>query len=148
MIDAIDGLTPKCALTAVCFERKIPLVVCGGAGGIRSPQALRVSDLAHATRDQLLYRMRKKLRAHHGFPEGKRKGKGPAFGISAVFADVDRVYPDGRGEICLEKPESLDGSKMDCYQGLGSAVYVTATMGMMAASVGVDLLMQSTKENL
>lgn len=142
VIDAIDGLSSKCALSAICFERKIPIVVCGGVGGIRSPQSLRMSDLAHATRDQLLYRMRKKLRADHGFPEGKRRGKGPAFGIPAIFADEDRVFPDGKGDICLEKPESVDGSKMDCYQGLGSAVYVSATMGMMAASVGIDQIIQ------
>ena len=143
VIDCIDGLAPKCALTAFCRDHKIPLVVTGGAGGIVSPTQLKISDLAHAQRDPLLYRMRKKLRNDHAFPLGKNKSRGPAFGVRAVYADADRVYPDGDGEICLAPPQNLEGHKLDCYAGLGSVMYVTASFGMWAAWACVDLLINS-----
>src|SRR5690606_4263244 len=68
IIDATDQVKAKIAMVLHSRRRKIPLVVCGGAGGKTNPLALRAGDLSQAVHDPLLARIRNELRRHHGYP--------------------------------------------------------------------------------
>src|SRR5690606_29074858 len=74
VVDAIDGLSNKCALIAFCKERHIPIITCAGAGGKKDPGQIKILDLAKTYNDPLVFRARKKLRTQYGFPSSKRWG--------------------------------------------------------------------------
>src|SRR5690349_11021751 len=67
VIDAIDTLVNKALLIAECRKRGLPVITSGGAGGKKDGTAVRVADLAQASHDPLLQKLRKKLRAEFGF---------------------------------------------------------------------------------
>ena len=52
VVDAIDSLANKCRLIALCRDKKIPIVTCGGAGGRQDPTQVRVADLADTSHDR------------------------------------------------------------------------------------------------
>ena len=137
VVDAIDSLANKCRLIVACRDRKIPVIVCGAAGGRRDATAVRVADLAHVTHDRLLSEVRKRLRAEHGFP---RKGK--KFGVECVFSPEPPVFPAKDGSVCASLAEADVGEerKLNCNIGLGSAAFVTGTFGFAAAGVVVRRL--------
>lgn len=70
VIDAIDAVSAKASLIAWCVARKLPIVVCGAAGGRTDPLQLQVDDLARTQGDALLSSVRARLRKHHGFARG------------------------------------------------------------------------------
>jgi tRNA threonylcarbamoyladenosine dehydratase len=128
VMDAIDSPSLKCLLIALCRERAIPVVTCGGAGGRRDPTAIEVTDLAFSSSDRLLREVRRQLRRHHGFPRGARP-----FGVECVLSREQPVYPKGNGEVCADRPEAPD-LRLDCNSGLGTASFVTGAFGLVAAS--------------
>jgi len=124
VIDACDQAKVKVALIAHARFSKIPLVVCGAAGGKRDPLRLRCDDLGRATHDALLSRIRNLLRK--GFNILPRKnGK---FGVACVFLEE----PSGKSAACT-------AGNLSCA-GYGSAVTVTAPMGFAAAAWCIDRL--------
>jgi tRNA threonylcarbamoyladenosine dehydratase len=131
VLDAIDGPSLKCLLIALCRERGIPVVTCGGAGGRRDPTAIEVADLAFSSRDRLLHEVRRKLRRDYGFPRGERP-----FGVECVLSREQAVYPTKDGSVCAERPASPD-LRLDCNSGLGTASFVTGAFGLVAASLVV-----------
>lgn len=70
VIDAIDAVRAKASLIAWCVARKLPIVVCGAAGGRADPLQLQVDDLARTQGDALLSSVRARLRKEHGFARG------------------------------------------------------------------------------
>lgn len=133
VVDAIDNVSHKALLIVRCVERGIPVIVSGGAGGKRDPSNLSVSDLAKATNDRLLKRLRKMLRRHHGFPEEATKLD---FGMTAVFCDEKAVYPWADGSVC-ESPEPGSDLRLNCESGFGTAAFVTGAIGFGAAAEAV-----------
>lgn len=128
VVDAIDDVPHKALLLARCKSINIPVVTTGGAGGKRDPTQILVSDLAITSHDGLAKSVRKLLRKNYEFPAP------PAlFGIECVHSREAAVYPDSTGGTCIQ-PEAGSSLKMDCASGLGAAVYVTATFGLIAAS--------------
>lgn len=123
VIDAIDQVRAKAALVAACVRAATPVIVCGGAGGKSDATRLTRSDLAFTQQDALLSKLRAELRKHHGFPRGDRK-----FGVIAVFS----------AEPQAGSPES-GGAGLACA-GYGSAMHMTASMGLIAAGIALDLL--------
>jgi tRNA threonylcarbamoyladenosine dehydratase len=142
VIDAVDGLPHKCELAVLCKERHISLVTCGGAAGKIDPTQIISGDLGDAIYDRLLKRMRKQLRQECGFPAGEGK-----LGISAVFSSEIARYPLANGETCLrdELPPGTNTKNLDCQEGLGSASFVTASFGMTAAKLALDLLISNNE---
>ncbi len=133
VVDAIDTLRNKCLLIASCREREIPLMVCGGAGGRRDGTMVRMADLAQATHDRLLQKVREILRKEHGFPRGDRK-----FGVECVFSTEPPVFPNKEGLICASPASDDDQEqpgpvRLNCDWGLGSAAFVTGAFGLAAA---------------
>lgn len=119
VIDAIDTLANKAVLIAECRRRQLRVITSGGAGGRKDGTAVRVADLAQASHDPLLQKLRKKLRAEFGFSSDPKL----PFDIPAVFSP----------EIPTP-PESCEaGLRMDCNSGYGAVTFVTGVFGFVAA---------------
>jgi len=127
VIDACDEAKVKAALIVHARFNKIPLVVCGAAGGKRDPLKLRRDDLARTTHDALLARIRNLLKKDFNI-HPRSNGK---FGVTCVYQDE----PSQRGAACTT-------DDLNC-SGYGSAVTVTASMGFAAAAWCVDKLLKN-----
>ncbi len=135
VVDAIDSVANKARLIALCHSAKIPLVVCGGAGGRCDPTAVRVADLARVTHDRLLSEVRKRLRRDHGFPRNDRQ-----FGVECVCSAETPRFPAPDGTVCEQRPDSEPGEslRLNCDSGFGSASFVTGAFGFAAAARAVS----------
>lgn len=161
VIDCTDQVQAKIAMVLEGRRRGIPVLVCGGAGGKTNPLALRAGDLARASHDALLGRMRNLLRRRHGFPRpatapGKARRLAPRMGVNALWFEQEAILPtQWRNPIAVaEFVEAQDASGIsvpgkpavtDTLQGLscagyGSVVTITATMGMAAANHALALV--------
>ncbi|MDB5840796.1 MAG: Dinucleotide-utilizing enzyme involved in molybdopterin and thiamine biosynthesis family 1 [Herminiimonas sp.] len=129
VIDAIDDVRAKTALIAWCRAQGIRLVTIGGAGGQIDPTKIEIVDLCRTEQEPLLAKVRKRLRAKHGFPRGTKN----KFGIDAVFSTEPLRMPD-TGEACAVDTAGQGGvTGLNCA-GFGSAMVVTASFGLVAAS--------------
>lgn len=133
VIDAIDSAAAKVALIAHCHALAIPLITVGSAGGQRDPTRIRVRDLAHTEQEPLLAKVRKRLRAEHGFTRNIKR----RFGISAVFSEEPLHYP------APAAGEDAQGGRTGLHcDGLGSSVAVTASFGLVAAASALEILLR------
>lgn len=131
VIDAIDNVRAKTALIAYCRSQQMRLLTIGSAGGQIDPTRIAVCDLSRTEQEPLLAKVRKRLRALHGFPRGSKN----KFGIDAVYSTEPLRFP----ELCKTdddgdaNPDSASGiTGLNCA-GFGSAVVVTASFGLVAA---------------
>ena len=124
VIDACDEATVKAALIVHARFNKIPLVVCGAAGGKQDPLTLRAADIGQVTHDALLARVRNLLRKEYKLTP-RKNGK---FGASCIYLE----QPSHKSTACTT-------GDLNC-SGYGSAVTVTATMGFAAAALCLDKL--------
>ena len=123
VIDACDQVRAKAAIAAWAVSSGQHIVVVGAAGGKHRPQSVEVADLSLVTHDPLLASLRQRLRKQYAGPAA---GK---FGITCVFSREPVMPP---ADVC-----AADGS-LNCH-GYGSSVTVTATFGMVAASVALEI---------
>jgi tRNA threonylcarbamoyladenosine dehydratase len=119
IVDAIDSLSNKALLIAECHKRNLRVITSGGAGGKKDGTAVRVTDLAQASHDPLLQKLRKKLRTEFGFSTDAKL----PFGIPAVYSPETPTAP----ESCEA------GLRMDCNSGYGAVTFVTGVFGFAAA---------------
>ena len=139
LVDAIDSVKQKAHLLANTRDRNIPAVTVGGAGGRRDPSRIKIADLSMSSGDRLLMLTRKKLRQQYRFP---RTGKGK-FKIPSVYSDEPPLYPWSDGSLCdTREPDSPGG--LNCEVGLGSVTHITASMGLFAAGLTLDLIKAKT----
>ena len=124
VIDAIDNAHTKTALVVHCRTHQIPLITIGSAGGQVDPTRIAIVDLSRTEQEPLLARVRKRLRAYHGFPRGTKN----KFGIDAVYSTEPLRHP----ELCSTDENAPGLSGLNCA-GYGSAVVVTASFGFVAA---------------
>lgn len=129
LVDCIDGHRNKAALIAHCRRLELPLVSVGGAGGRLDPSRVRIADLSRSEQDPLLSKTRKLLRTHYGFPSHSKK----PFAIPCVYSD-EQPIPPAQVNGCHSDTASIPGGGLHCG-GYGSVVTVTATFGLMAASL-------------
>ena len=122
LIDACDQVRAKAVLAAWAVDTGTTFVSVGAAGGKQRPQAVEVSDLADTTHDPLLASLRQRLRQHH---DAARRGP---IGIRCVYSR-EAVQQPAQG--C-----DTEGN-LNCH-GYGSSVGVTATFGMVAASLALE----------
>lgn len=143
VVDAIDSLTNKCRLIALCRERSLPVITCGGAGGRRDPTQIRVADLALTTHDRLLQKVRETLRKEFGFPRGEKK-----FGVEAVYSPEPQVFPARDGGVCAQREPGAEGAslKLNCESGFGTATFVTGAFGFAAAAQVVRRLAETAAQ--
>jgi tRNA A37 threonylcarbamoyladenosine dehydratase len=168
IVDCTDQAPAKIAMILEARRRAIPILVCGGAGGKTNPLALRGGDLSAAVNDALLSKLRNTLRRRHRYPKasdhaGKVRKRVPKMGVHALWFDQPVLLPaqwmarnsdaagddalagiaDGRlelGQIAAHAPQASVLQGLSCA-GYGSAVTVTATMGMAAANEALQWLM-------
>jgi tRNA threonylcarbamoyladenosine dehydratase len=138
VIDCIDQVVPKAALLAWCRQQRIAVITCGAAGGRRDPTRIRRHDLARATGDPLLAKLRHRLRREHGFPRDTGPGRSREFGILAVFSDELVGAPVAQTDSDIEQQQSHG---LACT-GYGSSVAVTAPLGFAAAALALDALVR------
>lgn len=135
VLDAIDRPALKALLIAGCYQRGLPIVSAGAAGGRRDPTQIRLADLAQVTHDRLLRATRDTLRKQHGFPENTKT----PFGVRCVFSPEAPVFPTKTGAVC-RTPERDANLRLDCQSGYGTACFVTGTFGFVAAAEIVRLI--------
>ncbi len=116
VIDAIDKVNAKAGLVAHCRKLGLPIYVCGGSGGKTDTTKLVTSDLAFTEHDALLAKLRLTLRRQYGFPRSKKK-----FKVTVIYSSQRQTG----------SPE--DGGAGLACAGYGSAMHMTASMGLMAA---------------
>jgi tRNA threonylcarbamoyladenosine dehydratase len=127
LVDACDQVRAKGVLAAWALGLGLPFVTVGAAGGKRMPQRVQVEDLSTVTHDPLLASLRQRLRKEHS---AARHG---TMGVSAVFSREPVLQPAQTAE---EQACEVAGD-LSCH-GYGSTVTVTATFGMVAASVLIE----------
>ncbi len=142
VIDACDALRVKVEMIAFCKRRKIPIVVSGSAGGRADPTLITARDLTRTEHDILLGLVRRRLRDDFGWTRNPKR----YFGVQAVFSRENVNYPQADGSVCKTRaPDAETGLKLDCGGGLGAAMHVTATFGMVAASRVIERLLESKR---
>lgn len=136
IVDCIDDAYAKAALAAYCQEKKIPLVVTGGAGGRLDATQIKTADLANVNGDKLLAKVRNLLRKNYGFAKGKDglQQKQTKMHVLCVYSDESIKNPKTSCEI----DASLTG--LHCA-GYGSSVCVTASFGFAAAGFLLNQLL-------
>ncbi len=136
VVDAIDSLKNKALLAVHCRQNKIALVTVGGAGGKKDPTLIRKGDLSESTQDNLLKRMKKKLRVDFDFPR-----TGP-MDITCIYSIERAVYPTDEGKTCFKKDlKDKSQAKLDCATGMGTATFGTGSFGFTAAHCALELLL-------
>jgi tRNA A37 threonylcarbamoyladenosine dehydratase len=128
VFDAIDRLTDKVALLAVCRAKKLAVISAGAAGGRREATLVKIADLASVSHDRLLAEVRKKLRRDFGLP-----ADGSVMGIECVFSAEAPVFAQPDGSVGPTRAEPEPGTRLNCNGGLGSATFVTGAFGFAAA---------------
>lgn len=143
VVDAIDSMRAKAHLIAECRKRGTPIVTCGGAGGRRHAESIRLADLARTTNDPMLVRLRKVLRQEYGLPLGDRCAE---IGIPCVYSVEAPVYPQCDGSVGPQREPGQVGG-IGCSSGFGSAAPVTGSFGFFAASAVLRIITSSSHEN-
>jgi tRNA A37 threonylcarbamoyladenosine dehydratase len=130
VLDATDSVQAKAALLSYGRQHGIPMITIGSAGGKTDPTQISVRDLAKTEQEPLLKKVRKIMRAQYGFPKGEKN----KFHVDAVFSMERLKYPE-TGEVCEVDGDNRSGgvTGLNCA-GFGSAIVVTSTFGMVAAS--------------
>jgi tRNA A37 threonylcarbamoyladenosine dehydratase len=144
VIDAIDNVRAKTALIVHCRLHQVPLITIGGAGGQIDPTRIEIRDLCRTEQEPLLAKVRKRLRALHGFPRGTKN----KFGIDAVFSTEPVRGPLESESSEVESDDGTDApgvTGLNCA-GYGSAMVVTASFGMVAAAEVLRRLALAPKE--
>ena len=141
VLDACDSFRSKLEMIAWCRRRKLPIVVCGSAGGRTDPTLVRVRDLSRTEHDALLALVRKHLRSGFRFPRNPDR----YFGVPAVYSLENVKYPQADGSVCGIRPRlGADAAlKLDCGAGLGAATHVTGSFGFAMAGKAIERLLKA-----
>ena len=144
VLDACDSFRVKVEMIAYCKRNKIKLLVVGAAGGRSDPTLIRIKDLSNTEQDKLLALTRAKLRDEFNFTRNPKR----YFGVRAVYSLENVRYPAPDGGVCFNRLEknAAESGKLDCEGGLGVAVFVTASFGMVAVAEIVARLCATPKD--
>ena len=139
VIDAIDHVQHKVSLVHHCRRNKIRIISTGGAGGLTDPCKIEVSDLTQTYNDPLLAKMRSNLQHQIGYSRNPKR----RFAIDCVFSTEQPVYPAENGQVSYAKPGQDERTTLDCANGIGSFVGVTACFGFTAISHAISKYLRS-----
>lgn len=127
VLDCVDDMSAKLAISLHCRFNKIKLIIAGAAGGKINPLHIKVADLKDVSQDALLARLRSKLR-QKGINQQMRE----KFGLRCVYS-TEQV-----------KMANSCQSGLNCG-GYGSAVAVTSTVGMVMVSECLGMIAMLSK---
>ncbi len=133
VVDAIDSIKFKSSMIYFCKRNKIPIITTGGAGGITDPSSIETRDLSRTYNDALAAKVRSRLRSEFGFSRNPKR----YFGVECVFSSQQKFFPNADGSVSTDKP-GIHGVHLDCSMGYGSASFVTASFGFIAASCVIN----------
>ena len=126
ILDCVDDMNAKLAISLHCRFNKLKLVCAGGAGGKIDASQIKVSDLRDSYQDPLLAKLRNKLRHEKGINSALKE----KFGIKCVYStEPPRV------------DKSCQTGGLHCG-GYGSAVVVTSVVAMLMVSEALQLLLK------
>ncbi len=125
VLDCVDDMNAKLAISLHCRFHKVKLVVSGGGGGKIDPSKIAVADLKDVYQDPLLAKLRSQLRAKNINASLKEK-----FGIKCVYSSE------------APKMATVCQTGLNCG-GYGSAVVVTSVIGMVMASECLSIIAKS-----
>jgi len=134
VIDCIDSVRVKAALISFCKRRKIKIITTGASGGKTNASCIQILDLSKTYNDPLAAKVRSTLRHDYGFSRNPKR----SFSVPCVFSNEQMRYNTDCGDISFAKVNA--GTNISCANGLGSSCMVTATFGLMAASLAVNKL--------
>lgn len=123
VLDCVDDMSAKLAIALHCRFNKIKCVIAGGAGAKLDPTRIGIADLRDTTQDPLLARLRSKLREKGIGTSHKEK-----FGLRCVYSDEP---PKLTNNLCQ--------THLNCG-GFGSAVVITATVGMLMVGEALKII--------
>ena len=130
ILDCVDDMNAKLAISLHCRFNKLKLVCAGGAGGKIDPSQIKVSDLRDSYQDPLLAKLRNKLRNKLRHEKGINSALKEKFGIKCVYStEPPRV------------DKSCQTGGLHCG-GYGSAVVVTSVVAMLMVSEALQLLLK------
>ncbi len=116
VLDCVDDMSAKLAISLHCRFNKIKLIISGGVGGKIDPTQIKVADLKDVTQDPLLAKLRTRLKEKN--ISQNKKGK---FAMKCVYSTEQL------------KMATACESGLNCG-GYGSAVAVTSVVGMVMVS--------------
>jgi tRNA threonylcarbamoyladenosine dehydratase len=125
LIDAIDQPRAKAAMIAWATLSKVPIFVCGAAGGRRNVTQFGYTDIALTKGDALIASVRGRLRRDYGFS----RVLGVKFGVLAVHSSE------------IPAPTVATDGSLNCG-GYGSSVMVTASLGLAAANAAIEEILK------
>lgn len=141
IVDCIDNVTAKLHLISTCIFDEIPVVTCLGASGRMDPTKIQYTELRKTKNDPLAKAIRKNLWQNYKI-NLKRVSN-----LFSVFSDEDVIMPDPeyKSSLCGTEcvcPNSANQHHTCAKRSIiwGSAVFVTASFGMIAASLAVRYL--------
>ena len=127
VLDAMDSVINKCLLVDTCKKLDQPILTTGAAGQRIDPTKIQVCDLNRTINDKLCKRMKRILKKDYGY---FRLHKSP-YHIPCV-SSTEIVT----NEILSDEPSEI----RNCQMNLGSASFVTGTMGFVASAFIVNKL--------
>ena len=136
VVDATDSIKAKAAMITHCKRNKIPIITIGGAGGQIDPTQVAVADLNKTIQDPLASKLRSELRRFYNFSTNPKR----RFAIDCVYSTEQLRYPQADGTVSMNKTLTDGSVKLDCNNGFGAAVAVTATFGFVASARVIDKL--------
>lgn len=122
ILDCTDDIHAKLAIALYCRFHKVKLIISGGVGGKIDPLQIKVGDLREVYQDPLLAKLRQNLKDKNINKDLKRK-----FGMKCVYSSEP-----------LKSEQACHGG-LHCG-GYGSAVTVTASVGMIMAAECLKLI--------
>ena len=126
VLDCCDQARTKAAIAAHALHSGLPVVLAGAAGGKQQPQKVQVLDLSEVRHDPLLAKVRYRLRRAFGAPRSGTMHLPCVCSAEPVRSSL---------QVSCDIGQAHQG--LNCA-GYGSSVMVTATFGMVAASLALD----------
>ncbi len=132
IIDTIDAPREKALLINECFKRDVKVVSSGAIGGKTDPTMITVAELSKTKQDMLYRKVRQELKKKHLYPLGRSKAK-----VQCVYSPE----PSKKIQKC-DIDQTSKALKLDCNGGLGTATYMTGTVGFLLSHVAVKELLK------
>ncbi|MFT2092972.1 tRNA cyclic N6-threonylcarbamoyladenosine(37) synthase TcdA [Paraglaciecola sp. 2405UD69-4] len=142
VVDATDSIKAKAAMIAYCKRNKIPIITIGAAGGQMDPTQIAVTDLSKTIQDPLAAKLRSELRRFYNFSTNSKR----RFAVDCVYSTEQLHYPQPDGSVCKQKSLNDGSVKLDCNNGFGAAVVVTATFGFVATAKVIEKLIKKNSQ--
>jgi tRNA A37 threonylcarbamoyladenosine dehydratase len=127
ILDSMDSVDNKCHLINHCMKESIPFLTVGAAGNRFDATKIEIRDINRTVNDKMAKRIKRTLKRDYGF---NRRHENP-YQIACVTSTE---------EIQELGVVTTEGRVHNCQTTMGSASYVTATMGFVSAGYIINKL--------